>query len=127
MTVNRFISLIILIFAFGHASTFGSNLPDSVYICTGTATKCYHIDPECNGLNFCRACVKKIHKSSIPSRYRLCKNCIESASPKSQKVKKVNPKKNSKKSKPRKQPASPPPRTQRDEPTPLFISTSLRV
>lgn len=48
---------------------------DTIYICTGQASKCYHYIPTCNGLAKCKACVIAMHKDSIPSYYRLCKKC----------------------------------------------------
>ncbi len=77
---------------------------DSVYICTGNSSECYHFFHNCSGLNKCRACVILLHKDSVPSNYRFCKKCrsrIIKSKRRLQAAKKAIKKRSSQKSSPR--------------------------
>lgn len=51
--------------------------PDSVYVCTGNFASAYHIDAFCNGLSNCGGTTRKIHRSKLSKKRKLCKLCAK--------------------------------------------------
>ena len=56
-----------------------SKSEDSVYVCMGTNSECYHKTDTCEGLNYCTREVKKVTKKEAKEEMdrRECKICYE--------------------------------------------------
>ena len=92
---------IILFFCFTFFISLSSaqnNDKKVVFVCTGPASKCYHYNPDCNGLRNCSAEVISIPFNVAREKYRPCSICVK---------KKTS--KNSRKTLPARDPLSEPP------------------
>lgn len=49
----------------------------TVYICTGSSSKCFHSSPDCKGLNNCNDSIKAIKVSKASKNRRKCKICFK--------------------------------------------------
>lgn len=73
--IRHLILSLVVVSALNVLAVEPSDTSTTVYICGGTAAKCYHIDHFCKGLSNCSDYVIEIDKDSIPPVYRLCKLC----------------------------------------------------
>lgn len=48
---------------------------DSVLICTGSASKTYHTNPDCKGIESCTKQIILVAKKDVEKKRRFCKRC----------------------------------------------------
>lgn len=62
----------------GCGKSRGGNSDDVVYVCTGPSAECYHLDPECSGLQRCSSITESMTLNDAESEgYRHCRICSE--------------------------------------------------
>lgn len=49
----------------------------TVYICTGSSSKCFHSTRDCKGLNNCNGTIKALKVSKASKKHRKCKICFK--------------------------------------------------
>ena len=52
-------------------------IDSTVYICTGSSSKCFHSTRDCKGLNNCNGTIKALKVSKASKKRRKCKICFK--------------------------------------------------